>query len=124
VGKPGPELKKIYQTVKDAQQRAVDAARAGMKAKDLDAIARERIRKAGFGRYFTHSLGHGLGLQVHEGPRVSALSADRLQSGNVITIEPGVYVPGVGGVRIEDDVVIRDRHAEVLTRSPKELIIL
>lgn len=124
VGKPRPELKKIYQTVQDAQQRAVDAARGGMKAKDLDAVARDRIRKAGFGKYFTHSLGHGLGLQVHEGPRVSALSVDRLQPGNVITIEPGVYVPGVGGVRIEDDVVIRDRYAEVLTTSPRELIIL
>lgn len=124
VGRPGSELKKIYQTVKDAQQRAVDAARAGMKAKDLDTVARDRIRRAGFGRFFTHSLGHGLGLQVHEGPRVSAMSTDWLQSGNVITVEPGVYVPGVGGVRIEDDVVIRDHHADVLTRSPKELIML
>lgn len=124
VGKPGPALKTIYQTVKDAQQRAVDAARAGMRAKDLDAVARERIRKAGFARFFTHSLGHGLGLQVHEGPRVSALSTDLLQPGNVITIEPGIYVPGVGGVRIEDDVVIRDRHADILTHSPRELMIL
>lgn len=124
VGKPGPELRKIYQTVKDAQQRAVEAAKGGMKARDLDAVARMRIKKAGFGRYFTHSLGHGLGLQVHEGPRISAQSADRIQPGNVITIEPGVYVPGVGGVRIEDDVVIRKGYAETLTTSPRELIIL
>jgi Xaa-Pro aminopeptidase len=124
VGKPRPELRKIYRTVQDAQQRAVEAAKGGMKARDLDAVARTWIKKAGFGRYFTHSLGHGLGLQVHEGPRVSAKSPDRIQSGNVITIEPGVYVPGVGGVRIEDDIVIRDGFAETLTTSPKELIIL
>jgi len=124
VGKPRSDLRKIYRTVQDAQQHAAEAAKGGMKAKDLDAVARGWIKKAGFGRYFTHSLGHGLGLQVHEGPRVSAQSTDRLQSGNVITIEPGVYVPGVGGVRIEDDVVIRDGHAEPLTTSPRELIIL
>lgn len=124
VGKPGPELRRIYQTVQDAQQRAVEAAKAGMKAKDLDAVARTWIKKAGFGRYFTHSLGHGLGLQVHEGPRVSAKSLDTLQAGNVITVEPGVYVPGVGGVRIEDDIVIRNGSAETLTISPRELIIL
>jgi Xaa-Pro aminopeptidase len=124
VGEPGPELRKIYGAVHDAQQRAVDAAKGGMKARDLDAVARTSIRKAGFGRYFTHSLGHGLGLQVHESPRVSALSTDLLQPGHVVTIEPGIYVPGVGGVRIEDDVVIRATGAEVLTSSPKALMIL
>lgn len=124
VGKPGPELRRIYQTVRDAQQRAVEAAKAGMMAKDLDAVARTWIKKTGFGRFFTHSLGHGLGLQVHEGPRVSAKSPDRLQAGNVITVEPGVYVPGVGGVRIEDDIVIRNGTAETLTTSPRKLIIL
>ncbi|MBI4418001.1 MAG: aminopeptidase P family protein, partial [Ignavibacteriales bacterium] len=119
VGKPGIRQRKIYQAVLEAQQLAVEAARAGMRAADLDAVARKSISRAGFARYFPHSLGHGLGLQVHENPRLSALSKDVLREGNVVTIEPGVYVPGVGGVRIEDDVVIRNRHAEVLTTSPK-----
>jgi len=87
----------------------------------LDELTRY-VRKAGYGKFFSHSLGHGLGLQVHEMPRVSAVSADVLETGNVITIEPGIYIPGVGGVRIEDDVVIRDGRCEVLTKSPKQLI--
>lgn len=124
VGKPGPEARKIYNVVRDAQQKAVDSARSDMAAKDLDAVARKHITKAGFGRYFMHSLGHGLGLQVHEAPKVSALSKDVLQSGNVITIEPGIYVPSVGGVRIEDDVVIRNGSCEVLTTATKELIVV
>lgn len=124
VGKPGAKQRKIYEVVRDAQQRAVDAARAGMTGADLDAVARKVIGKAGFGRFFPHSLGHGLGLQVHEAPRLSALSTDVLRDGHVVTIEPGVYVPGVGGVRIEDDVVIRNGHAEVLSTSPRDLIIL
>lgn len=124
VGKPGSEAKKVYQTVLDAQRKAIDAAVSGMEARKLDAVARNLIRRRGFGRFFVHSLGHGLGMQVHEFPRVSPRSKERLESGNVITIEPGIYKRGVGGVRIEDDVVIGDGHCEVLTKSPKELIIL
>lgn len=123
-GRPGPKQRRIYDVVRDAQQQAVDAARAGMTGADLDAVARKLIARAGFGRFFPHSLGHGLGLQVHEAPRLSALSTDVLQPGHVVTIEPGVYVPGVGGVRIEDDVVIRNGYADVLSTSPKDLIIL
>ena len=124
VGKPKPEGKKIYTIVLDAQQKAIDAAMNGVTGKDLDAIARSHIRKNGYDKYFRHSLGHGLGLQIHEPPRISVLSTAVLETGNVITIEPGIYVPGFGGVRIEDDVVIRNGNCEVLNRSPKELLIL
>jgi Xaa-Pro aminopeptidase len=124
VGAPGDECRKIYDVVKESQQIALDSAKSGLKARDLDSIARRRIKAAGYGKFFPHSLGHGLGLEVHEVPRISAMSTDILQAGNVVTIEPGVYVPKVGGVRIEDDVVIRNGHAEILSTSPKNLLIL
>lgn len=124
VGRPLPEARKIYRAVLDAQLRAVEAARSGMKTGDLDAVARTCIRREGYDRYFRHSLGHGLGLQIHEPPRISVLSTSTLQAGNVVTIEPGVYIAGLGGVRIEDDIVIRSDHSEVLNHSPKELIVL
>lgn len=117
-------LREAYEAVRAAQADAVGAARGGMTARDLDAVARKRIAAAGFGRYFVHSLGHGLGLRIHERPRVSALSSDVLESGSVITIEPGVYLPGIGGVRIEDDVLLGDRGCRMLTSSPRELLIL
>jgi Xaa-Pro aminopeptidase len=124
LGKPSPEAKKIYTVVRDAQQKAVDAAHSGMKAKELDAVARRHIREKGYDRYYRHSLGHGIGLQIHEAPRISVLSTSTLADGNVVTIEPGIYIPQMGGVRIEDDVVIADGSCEVLTRSPKHLISL
>jgi Xaa-Pro aminopeptidase len=124
VGRPVPEAAKIYRTVLDAQSRAVEAAKGGIRTGDLDAVARSAIRKEGYDRYFRHSLGHGLGLQIHEPPRISVLSKSVLQPGNVVTIEPGIYVAGLGGVRIEDDVVIRADGCEVLNRSAKELIVL
>ena len=124
VGNPASKLRRIYAAVHKAQQNAVEAARPGMKGSDLDAVARKSIAASGFARFFPHSLGHGLGLQVHESPRLSALSTDVLQEGHVVTIEPGIYVPGVGGVRIEDDVVIRKTGTEVLTTASKDLIIL
>ena len=124
LGKPSGESRKMYRTVLEAQSQAIEAATDGMAAKDLDAVARVHINKKGYGKYFNHSLGHGLGLQLHEPPRVSAFSKARLHSGNVITIEPGIYVPEVGGVRIEDDVLINNGSCTVLSRASKELIVL
>jgi Xaa-Pro aminopeptidase len=124
VGKPSSEAKKIYSIVRDAQQRAIDATKSGIKGKDLDAVARRFIKDRGYDKYYRHSLGHGIGLQIHEAPRISVLSTSVLSSGNVVTIEPGIYIPHLGGVRIEDDVVITNGSCEVLTQSPKHLIVL
>lgn len=124
VGEISKEKEKIYQTVLDAQKRAIDAARDGIPVQKLDFIARYCISKAGFAKYFKHSLGHGIGLQVHELPKISALSEDNLTTGNVVTIEPGIYIPGLGGVRIEDDIVIKEGGCEVLNNATKDLLIV
>jgi Xaa-Pro aminopeptidase len=124
VGRLPAEAKKVYALVLEAQTAAVDAARAGMKTSDLDATARAIIGMAGHADHFQHSLGHGIGLQIHEAPRISVQSRAVLEAGNVVTIEPGVYIPGLGGVRIEDDVVIGEAGCRVLTRSTKELVIV
>ncbi len=124
IGKPHSTLKRMYQIVLDAQRRAMDAVQPGLSGKKLDAVARSFIVKKKYGKFFNHSLGHGLGLEVHELPRVSRLSKETLAVGNVITIEPGVYVPRVGGVRIEDDVLVTVSGGEALSQSPTELIIL
>jgi Xaa-Pro aminopeptidase len=124
VGRVSANARRMYDVVHDAQQMALDASQARMFAKDLDAVARDRIKREGYGKFFTHSLGHGLGLQVHELPRISYLSNERLSENSVITIEPGVYVPNVGGVRIEDDVLVTARGCEVLSSAPKELIVV
>jgi Xaa-Pro aminopeptidase len=124
VGRPGARAKKMYRVVLEAQCKAIDASQAGARARDLDRLARNHIKREGFGRYFSHSLGHGLGIEIHEQLRLSASSKEILKAGNVVTIEPGIYVPGFGGVRIEDDIVIRQNGCEVLNIAPKELIIL
>jgi Xaa-Pro aminopeptidase len=124
VGRASPRMKQMYNAVLEAQRAAIDAARAGMLARDLDSVARNSLHAAGFGKYFTHSLGHGLGLVIHERPRVSRLSTERLVAGTVITIEPGIYLPGVAGIRIEDDVVITENGCRVLTKAPKDLMIV
>ncbi|MBI4549030.1 MAG: aminopeptidase P family protein [Ignavibacteriae bacterium] len=124
LGRPTAEVKKIYKVVLDAQQRAIDSARSGIKTKELDAVARCYIKEQGYEKYYRHSLGHGIGLQLHEPPRLSVLSKATLESGNVVTIEPGVYIPNIGGVRIEDDVVITNGSCLVLNQSSKEFIIL
>ncbi len=124
LGTPEPEARKVYDIVLEAHLRALDAARPGMTGKALDAIARGVIEAAGYGNYFAHSLGHGVGLQIHEWPSVSFRTEDVLPEGAVITIEPGIYLAGRFGVRIEDMALLGPDSAESLTRSPKQLIQL
>ncbi|MGA7160336.1 MAG: aminopeptidase P family protein [Bacteroidota bacterium] len=124
VGKPSDEARKVYGIVLQAQQRAIDSARSGVKAKNIDGVARGFISSKGYGKYFGHGLGHGIGLQIHEFPRISARSMHTLQSGNVVTVEPGIYLPQKFGIRIEDDIVIRDGTCDVLTRASKALIVV
>ena len=122
LGQPSEAARRGYEVVRDAQRRALDAARAGMTGKQLDEVARDIIEEAGLGAYFSHGLGHGIGLQVHEWPRVSRTVDHKLPAGACVTIEPGVYVPEEGyGVRIEDIVVLRERGCENLTKTTKEL---
>jgi Xaa-Pro aminopeptidase len=120
-GRISPKLERIYRVVLRAQQRAITTIRPGVVAQDVDRAAREVIAKAGFGRYFGHGLGHGIGLEVHEAPRLAANSRTVLRPGMVVTIEPGIYIPGWGGVRIEDDVLVTRGGYEVLTGVPREL---
>ncbi len=124
IGTPSHAAQRGYQVVLEAQQAALDAAHAGMSGKTLDGVARQIIEEAGLGGYFSHGLGHGVGLQVHEWPRLSHHVDHELPLNSIVTIEPGVYVPESYGVRIEDMVVIRDGGIENLTTSPKELITL
>jgi len=122
VGKASDRVKKIYGIVLEAQMAAIDGIRAGRACSDIDALARDHIEAKGYGDNFGHGLGHGLGLEVHEGPRLSKKSEETLATGMVTTVEPGIYIPGWGGVRIEDDVVVRDGGFENLTGASKELI--
>ncbi|GEK36492.1 M24 family metallopeptidase [Enterococcus thailandicus] len=124
IGDPGEKLKEIYQIVLDAQLAVLDAAKPGLTGIQLDAVARDYITKYGYGEAFGHSTGHGIGLEIHEGPNVSSRAEKQFVPGNVITDEPGIYLPGIGGVRIEDDLLITKEGNRVLTHSPKELIIL
>lgn len=124
IGRPKAEMKKIYQIVYDAQRMGTDTIRSGMKAAEIDHVVRTYINGKEYGKYFRHSLGHGIGLQIHEQPRLSVLSKATLRPGNVVTVEPGIYIPESGGVRIEDDVVVSGGHCDILNTSPKELIVL
>jgi len=124
VGKPGAEARRLYQAVWDAQQAAIAAVRPGRTVGEVDRAARSVLRRAGLARYFTHSTGHGVGLEIHEPPRIAREEEDVLRPGMVITIEPGAYVPGYGGVRIEDMVVVTSTSCEVLTPTTKEFLTL
>ncbi|MBX5470612.1 MAG: aminopeptidase P family protein [Thermoleophilaceae bacterium] len=116
------EMRAVYDLVRSAQEEALAAVRAGAECKAVDAVARGRIEAAGHGERFGHGLGHGVGLEVHEGPRLAASAEGRLEAGNVVTVEPGVYLPGEFGVRIEDLVVVTEDGPEILSRFPKSLI--
>lgn len=124
VGRPEDKLKEIYDIVLEAQLRGMSGIKPGMTGKEADALTRNFISEKGYGEYFGHSTGHGIGLEVHEGPALSAKSDIVLEPGMVVTVEPGIYIPGLGGVRIEDDTLITKDHNEALTHSTKELIIL
>jgi Xaa-Pro aminopeptidase len=120
-GKISTKLSKVYRVVLTAQRRAIDKIRAGVRACDVDATARSVIEEAGYGKNFGHGLGHGIGLNIHEQPRLSPAGKGELRAGMVVTVEPGIYVPGWGGVRIEDDVLVTREGCEVLSSVPKEL---
>lgn len=124
VGEPGEEARTVYQTVLDAQLKALEAASPDLTTRELDHVARSVIEQAGYGAYFSHSLGHGVGLQIHEWPGVSWKSEHPLQEGMIITIEPGIYIPNQVGVRIEDMIQLTESGCENLTASPKALIVL
>ncbi len=116
--------REIYELVSTAQQAGLDAAQPGAALAEVDGAARRLIADAGYGEHFGHGLGHGVGLQIHEAPGIGAAAAGTLRAGAVVTVEPGVYVPGRGGVRIEDTLVVSAAGPEMLSRFPKELIVL
>jgi Xaa-Pro aminopeptidase len=124
VGKPTPEARRMYQSVLAAQLAGVEAVRAGATAGAVDFACRSVLRRARLDRYFTHSTGHGVGLEIHELPRLARNQKDQLAAGMVVTIEPGVYVEGKGGIRIEDMVAVTDDGCDILTPVSKELVIL
>ncbi len=124
LGNPSDEMRKVYQIVKDAQQMAQDAVMAGKCCRDIDAIARDYIYSKGYEGRFGHGLGHSLGIDIHENPRFNQTCTSILKVGQVMTVEPGIYLPGVGGVRIENSVVVREDGCEALTLPTRELIIL
>jgi len=124
VGQPNAEMRRIYAAVRDAQQAALEMVSAGVSTGEVDQSARKVLRNKGLAKHFTHSTGHGVGLEIHEAPRLAAGQKDALQAGMVITIEPGAYIPGVGGVRIEDMVLVTDNGCQILTPTGKELITI
>ena len=124
VGKVSDELRAIYQAVQEAQDLALQVVGPGKRGRELDALAREHLTRLGYGAHFTHGLGHGVGLWVHEAPSLSQTSEDTLEAHDILTIEPGVYIPGLGGCRIEDLVLVTEQGHEVLSQSPKDLIEL
>ena len=124
LGEPTGEMKKVYQTVLEAQLAGIAVTRAGVPGKSIDAAARKVIADAGYGEYFGHGYGHSLGIEIHESPNANTREETLLPVGAVVSAEPGIYLPGKFGVRIEDVTILREDGCEILTKSPKELIIL
>ena len=124
VGQPSDKLVEMYNVVLESQLLALEKVGPGMTGAEADAISRDYLKSKGYGEAFGHSLGHGIGLEVHEGPGLNFRSAVVLEPNMAVTIEPGVYLPGIGGVRIEDDILITETGNELLTHSTKELIII
>lgn len=124
VGEPAASLKDIYGIVLEARNRVVAGIRPGITGKEADALARDYITDKGYGERFGHGMGHGVGLDIHEEPFMSTRCTATIQPGMVLTVEPGIYIPDLGGVRIEDDIVVTEEGNEVLTHSPRDLIIL
>ncbi|PYX11542.1 MAG: aminopeptidase P family protein [Acidobacteria bacterium] len=124
VGHPTEEAGRIYESVRQAQQAAIETVRPGITVGEVDRAARKLLKKSNLDRYFTHSTGHGVGLEIHEPPRIATGQEEILHPGMVITIEPGVYIPGKFGVRIEDMVVVTERGCQVLTPTSKRMIVL
>ena len=123
VGDPGPEARHVWEVVLASQEAGRAAVRTGVACRSVDQASRVVIETAGWGKHFAHGTGHGVGLEIHEAPRVSAASNGTLQTGHVVTVEPGVYLPGIGGVRIEDTVVVGPDVAVALTGFPKYLVV-
>lgn len=124
LGKPDPKLKEIYDITLEAQLHTLANIKPGMTGREADALARDIITRYGYGEYFGHSTGHGLGMEVHEWPRLSKLADEILEPGMVVTVEPGIYLSGLGGVRIEDDIVITESGITLLTHSSKDYLVL
>jgi len=124
VGRVSREERRWYDAVLEAQLAGIAAVGPGRTTGEVDDAARQVLRRARLDRYFTHSTGHGVGLEIHEPPRLARHGAERLEAGMVVTIEPGIYIPGKGGIRIEDMVVVTDKGSRVLTPVSKELIEL
>ena len=124
VGHASDRQQEVYRLVREAHDRAIRAIRAGVSCGAIDRIAREFLEEAGLGAHFSHGTGHGVGLDVHEAPRLAAGREEILRAGMVVTVEPGVYLPGLWGIRIEDTVLVREEGCEILTQTSKELTIL
>jgi Xaa-Pro aminopeptidase len=124
VGHASARQEEVYRLVKEAHDRAIRAVRPGVSCGEIDRVARAFLEEAGVGPHFAHGTGHGVGLDVHESPRLAAGREEILRAGMVVTIEPGIYLPGMWGIRIEDTVLVTEEGSECLTRSSKELTVL
>ncbi|MGN1386852.1 MAG: M24 family metallopeptidase [Bacillus sp. (in: firmicutes)] len=124
VGEPSLQIKEIYSIVNRALENALNGIKAGIRGKEADALTRDVINEAGYGSFYGHGTGHGIGLYIHEDIFMSSTCEDLVEVGMVLTVEPGIYIPGVGGVRVEDDIIVRENGIETITKSSKELIII